>query len=87
VTAEEVGVHVRLEHPLDREPVLLRVAHVDRHVALRVDDHGPARGLVAHEVGSVRQTVEVVLLEDHEESIPPGVYADGDPPPAARSLA
>ena len=41
------------------------VGEVLADVALRVDDHGTAGGLVADQVGRVRQTVQVVLVEQH----------------------
>ena len=40
VSAEEVGVEVRLDHELDREPVLLGGLEVRRDVAAGVDYDG-----------------------------------------------
>ena len=65
VAAEEVGVDVGLDHPLDRQPLggcLLEV-HVD--VAPRIDDHGATRRLVTDQVRGVREARQVVLREDH----------------------
>ena len=65
VTAEEVGVHVGLDDPLDRQPVGGRLLDVELDVAARVDDDGPPGRLVADEVRGLRQAGEVVLGEDH----------------------
>ena len=50
VAGQEVGVEVGLDDPFDLETVGLGVGQVLRHVALGVDDHGPAGGLVADQV-------------------------------------
>ena len=65
VTTEEVGVEVGLDDPLDGEAGGRRVGEVLVDVTLRVDDDGPTRGLVAHEVRGVGETFQVVLLKDH----------------------
>ena len=74
VTTQEVGVEVGLDDPFDREPGGRRVGEVPVDVALRIDDHGPPGGLVAHEVGGVREALQVVLLEDHAGSIQSGPW-------------
>ena len=63
--AQEVGVDVRLDHPLDAQAVGVGVVEVDLDVAPRIDDHGPARVLVADEVRRLGKAVQVVLHEVH----------------------
>ena len=65
VPREEVGVEVRLEHPLDAQILRRGLLEVQPDVAARVDDDGPAGRLVTDQVGRVRQAREVVLGEDH----------------------
>ena len=65
VAREKVGVEVRLEHQLDREPVLLGRLEIRRHVATGVDDDGTLRALVGDDIGGLREAVEVVLFEEH----------------------
>src|SRR5688500_15383024 len=62
----EIRVKVREEDVLDRQPMLRRKREVLVRVALRVDDDGGARRLVADHVGGVRETAQVELLEDHD---------------------
>jgi hypothetical protein len=62
--AQEVGVDVRLP-ALDAQVVGVGVVEVDLDVAPRIDDHRPARALVADEVRRLGQAVEVVLHEVH----------------------
>ena len=62
---EEVGVEVGVDHSHDRQAVLLRVSEVLRDIAPRVNDHCLPRRLVADQVRSMRQAVEVVLGEVH----------------------
>ena len=62
---EKVGVEVRLEHQLDREPVLLGRLEIGRHVATGVDDDGTLRALVGDDIGGLRETIEIVLFEEH----------------------
>ncbi len=64
VSADEVGVQVRLDDVLDLQPAGFGLRDVLVNVALRVYDRGLARG--ADEVGGVRQTAEIELLEVHE---------------------
>jgi hypothetical protein len=64
VAGEEVGVDVGLDHPLDHHALGGRVGEVLGDVALRVDDHRAAGAPVAHQVGRLGETTEVVLLEE-----------------------
>ena len=66
VAREKVGVEVRLEHQLDREPVLLGRLEIGRHVATGVDDDGTLRALVGDDIGGLREAIEVVLFEEHQ---------------------
>ena len=50
MAGEEVGVEVCFEYALDAQTETLRVGEVLRHVALRIDHHGAAGGLVADQV-------------------------------------
>ena len=68
VAGHEVGVEVRQDDVLDAEPLDGGVLQVLFHVASGIDHDGRARDLVADEIGRLRETPEVVLLEDH---VPP----------------
>ena len=46
-------------------PPLLRVTQVLRDIALWIDHYGGSTFFVGNEVGRVRQTAQVVLLDDH----------------------
>jgi hypothetical protein len=59
----EVGVDDRF----DSQAVRVGVVEVLGDVAAGVDDHGPAGGLVADQVGRVGQAVEIVLCEVHDQ--------------------
>ena len=49
----------------DLEAELLRIGEVLMDIALRIDDdRGPAL-LIAEEIGSMRETAEIVLFQDH----------------------
>jgi hypothetical protein len=62
VTGQEVGMQVRQHHVPDRQPVLGGKRHVLLDVALRVHDDGLLRHLVGHQVGRVREALEIELL-------------------------
>ena len=64
VTGEEVGMEVRLEHRFDRERHLASIREVLVDVAQRIHHHRPARRAIADQVTRLRETPEVVLLED-----------------------
>ena len=68
VTRQEVGVEVGLDDQFDGEAELRGVGEVLGHVALRVDDDGPPGRLVTDQVRRVRQTLQVVLVEQHARS-------------------
>jgi hypothetical protein len=63
VSADEVGVQVRLEDPADGEPLRPGLVEVLVHVAARVHD-GRLAG-VADQVGRVREATHVELSEVH----------------------
>src|SRR5688500_4754413 len=65
MTREEVRVEMRVDHELDRDAVLLRRLDVLLDVAPGVDDDRATCALVSYEVGSLREAVEIELLEDH----------------------
>ena len=58
---------VRLDDQLDGHAELLGVGDVFADVALGVDDDGTAGGLVADQIRRVREAVEVVLVELHDD--------------------
>jgi hypothetical protein len=47
------------------EAQLFGVVEVLLDVALGIDDDGGVGGFVAEKIGGMRQTAEIVLLEDH----------------------
>ena len=65
MAGHEVRVEVGQDDVLDREAIPRCVVDVLADVPTRVDDDGGARPLVADQVRGLRQTAEVVLLEDH----------------------
>ncbi len=65
MAGDEVGVEVGEEDVADGEVEGGGVGEVLGDVALRVDNNGGLGGLVAEEVGGVREAAEIVLLEDH----------------------
>ena len=61
-----VGLHVRLEHRDDRDPLRLGDAHVLVHqVGVRVDDGEPGLRLAAEHVRRTRGVVVQNLAEEH----------------------
>lgn len=73
VSAQEVGVDVSLDDPLDAKVPIGRFLEIDADVASRVHDHRPPGRLVADQLGGVRETRKVVLGEDHPSA--PGASA------------
>jgi hypothetical protein len=65
VAAQEVGVEVGLDDPLDHQPLARRLVEVDADIAARIHHHRPAGRLVADEIRRVREAAQVVLGEDH----------------------
>jgi hypothetical protein len=65
VAGEEVGVHMGLDDPLDRQAAGRRLLQVHPNVAPGIDDHGPAGRLVTDEIGGLREARQVMLGEDH----------------------
>ena len=65
VTGDEVGVEMRQEHVGDAKAALVSEREVLIDVTLRIHDGGDAGLLVAHEVGRMRQALQVELLKDH----------------------
>src|SRR5262249_19170802 len=61
---DEVGMEVGQEHILDLQPVLGGEGNILVRVALWVHDNGRAGRLVSYDIGGVRQTGQVELLED-----------------------
>ena len=65
MTAQKVGVDVRLEDPLDAQPVFCGFLEIDVDIPTRIDDDRAAGALVPYQIGSLRQTAQIVLREDH----------------------
>jgi hypothetical protein len=65
VAGDEVGVHVGEKHVADRATERVGVGEVLIDVTLRIDHGGDAPHLIDNQVGGVRKTPEVVLLEDY----------------------
>ena len=70
---QEVGVEVRFEHQLDGQSGGRGIAHILVDVTARIDDDRAARRVVADQIRSLRQAVEVVLREDHPSPSPLGL--------------
>src|SRR5689334_9054383 len=64
MTADEVGMQVRLNDILDRESLRLRFLDILINIALRIDNRRLA--LRTNQVRSVRQTPEIELFELHK---------------------
>jgi hypothetical protein len=50
----------------DAHPVEARSCEVNFDVPPRIEDEGTARLFVAHQIGSMTQTLEIELLKEHE---------------------
>jgi len=70
VSGEEIGVQVRQDHVGDAEVVFPGEGQVLLDVPLRIDHYRQAGVVVGNEVGGVRQTVEIKLLENHASIMP-----------------
>ena len=65
VPADEVGVNVGLDHPLDQRAPLGGLFQVDADVTARIHDDRPAGGLIADQIGGMGQAGQVMLGQDH----------------------
>ncbi len=65
MSGHKVGMQVSQNHVLDLQPVLGRKLEIPFDVALRIDDGGCARFLVANKIRGMRQAIQIELLEDH----------------------
>ena len=71
VTGDVVGVRVRLDHAHQAGAVALAQGEHLAHVQRRIDDHGLAGCLAAHEIGGTAQVAPHDLLEDHASNPSP----------------
>ncbi len=62
----EIGVQMRQEHVLDRQPILAGKRNVLVRVALRINNDGGTRLLIPNDVRRMRQAWQVELLEDQQ---------------------
>jgi hypothetical protein len=65
MSGDKIGVEMRQEYVPDFESVLGSKGNVLVYVPLRVNNSGGACLLISNNVGSVRQTRQIELLEDH----------------------
>jgi hypothetical protein len=65
----KIGVQVRQNHMLDIQFVFSGKFEVTIDVALRIDDGCRSRCLVTDKIGSMREAVQIKLLED--QATPP----------------
>jgi hypothetical protein len=83
MAGDKIGVQMSEEHVFDVETVLGGKSNVLVDVALRVDDGRDSCGFVTNQVGSMRQTRQIKLLEDHRASIiEPAALLSAFSPPA-----
>src|SRR5580692_11182595 len=69
MTGHEVSMEVAEKDVTNLKAKLFGVGQVLLDVSLRIDDDGGPALLIAEQIGGVRQTSEVVLLQDHRSSI------------------
>jgi hypothetical protein len=67
---DKVGVKVGVDDPFDRHPARLGVPQIIADIAARIDNDCATGGFVADQIGRVRQTLGVVLLKQHQNSLP-----------------
>ena len=67
VTGDEVCVEVREEYVLDLKVALGGKFQIDVDIALGIDDGGGMCIFVGDEVGSMSQTIQIELFEDHAD--------------------
>jgi hypothetical protein len=65
MAGDEIGMEMGEEDMLDLEVLIGCEIEIVVDVSLRVDDGGDARGFIGDQIGSVGETIEVELLEDH----------------------
>jgi len=65
MASDKIGMQVRQDYMLDRKGMLGSESNVLVDVSLGINDDGRARFFVSYQVGSVRQTSQIELLEDH----------------------
>jgi hypothetical protein len=70
VAGNEVRMKVRQEHIGNAEVVISRECQILIDVPLRIDHGGGAALLVGNDVGRMRKTVQIKLLEDHLSIMP-----------------
>ena len=70
MTGQEVGVDVRFDDPLDLQAMFGSLAQVLVDIAARVDDHRTTGALIPDQIRPLRQTVQVVLRENHLFPLP-----------------
>jgi hypothetical protein len=70
MTGDEIGMKVGQEDVANAEVVIRRERQILIDVTLRIDHGGGAAVLVRYDVGGMRQTVQVKLLEDHASIMP-----------------
>jgi hypothetical protein len=67
VSRQKIRVEMREENVCDAKVMIRREREVLIDVALWIDDSGRAAGFIRHDVGRVRQAVEIELFENHEK--------------------
>ena len=62
---DEIGMEVRQKNVADLHSELFGICKVLLDIALRIHHDAGRRCLIGNQIGSVRKTAEVVLLEEH----------------------
>jgi len=70
MTGNEIGVKVGQEHVGNAEVMIRRERQILIDVTLRIDHGSGAALFVGNDVGRVRETVQIELLEDHLSIMP-----------------
>jgi hypothetical protein len=65
VPRDEIGVQMSQDYVFDLQLILSGELQISLDVPLRIDDGSCARLFVTNKVGSVREAIEIELLEDH----------------------
>ena len=66
MSGHEVCVKVGQKHVTNLQSIARGVADIALDVALRIDDSGCSTSAVADQVRCVRETIEVILLQNHQ---------------------